>query len=287
MSAEPCEGKCAQCAGNWQFLLFLQETVVSSGNSAILVKGYRLISPLLEPRFLWRGLIGYPRYIMDWVRYRRLVKAAGDKTGFELYPCLHDWTSQTGFDPHYTYLSYWATKELEGLDGALAHVDVGSQISWVVSISAKRPVVFIDIRPFESHLPDLEVRKGSILDLPFADQSVDSLSCLHVAEHIGLGRYGDPLDARGTRLAVQELSRVLAPGGRLLFALPVGRERVCFNAHRVHRPTTIIDYFAQAGLALSSFAAVDDVRAFHMSADPQDFEDAEYACGMFAFKRPL
>ena len=259
---------------------------MNSGSSGFLVKGYRLISPVLEPRFLWRGLIGYPRYVMDLLRYRRLIKAAGQKTEFELFPCLHDWTSQTGFDPHYTYLSYWATKQLERIDAAHSHVDVGSQISWVVSISAKRPVIFIDIRPFVSHLPDLEVRKGSILDLPFPDQSVASLSCLHVAEHIGLGRYGDPLDPDGTKLAAFELSRVLAPGGRLLFALPVGRERVCFNAHRVHCPSTIIDYFAQAGLVLSEFAVVDDARVFHAKADPKSLESAEYGCGMFTFERP-
>jgi SAM-dependent methyltransferase len=262
------------------------EKLVSTSNSAILVKGYRLISPLIEPRFLWRGIMGYPRYLLDMFRYRRLVKAAGSNASFELYPCLHDWTSQTGFDPHYTYLSYWATKQLEGLEGSQVHVDVGSQISWVVGIAAKRPVVFIDIRPFDSHLPDLEVRKGSILDLPFADQSVESLSCLHVAEHIGLGRYGDPLEVHGTKLAAEELSRALAPGGRLLFALPVGIERICFNAHRVHSPTTIINYFAQAGLELAGFAAVDDKRAFHMSAKPEEYSAAEYACGMFVFRRP-
>src|ERR1035437_9128085 len=63
-----------------------------------------------------------------------------------------------------------------------------------------------------------------------------SVSCLHVAEHIGLGRYGDPIDPLGTNKALLELQRVLAPGGVLLFSMPVGRERVEFNAQRIWDP---------------------------------------------------
>ena len=64
-----------------------------------------------------------------------------------------------------------------------------------------------------------------------------------MAEHIGLGRYGDPLDPLGTRKAAAELQRVLAPGGQLLFSLPVGRPRVEFNAHRVHDPHEVASWF--------------------------------------------
>ena len=43
---------------------------------------------------------------------------------------------------------------------------------------------------------------------PFGDRSVPSLSCLHVVEHVGLGRYGDPLDPQGSIKAMRELQRV-------------------------------------------------------------------------------
>ena len=250
-----------------------------------LVRAYRMIAPLMDPRHIWRGLTGYPRYLAELSRYRRLQQSMGHAS-FELHPCLHERTSTTGFDPHYTYLSYWATSQLEQLDEEQAHVDVGSHLSWVMAVAARRKVVFIDIRPFDSHVPSVEVRAGSILALPFEDQSIRSLSCLHVAEHIGLGRYGDQLDPAGTRRAVAELARTLASGGNLLFALPVGRERICFNAHRVHRPSTIVRYFAEAGLALRQFSAVDDQRIYHANADLMDYEDADYACGMFVFTRP-
>src|SRR5205807_5995192 len=71
----------------------------------------------------------------------------------------------------------------------------------------------------------LPILEGDILALPFRDQSVVSLSCLHVVEHVGLGRYGDGLNPEGTQQALAELQRVLAVEGNLFLSLPVGRPR--------------------------------------------------------------
>jgi FkbM family methyltransferase len=120
--------------------------------------------------------------------------------------------------------------------------------------------------------------------MPFEDRSLESVSCLHVAEHIGLGRYGDPLDPFGTRKAATELQRVVAPGGQLLFALPVGRPRVCFNAHRVHSPNDVAAMFPE--LDLVEFSGVDDRANFRRHRSLDELEGAEYSCGMFRFVRP-
>ena len=110
------------------------------------------------------------------------------------------------------------------------------------------------------------------------------MSCLHVAEHIGLGRYGDPLDPAGTRKAAGELQRVLAPGGQLLFSLPVGRPRVDFNAHRVHDPHRVRALFPE--LELAEFAGVDDAGRFARDRTLDELADQTYACGMFRLVRP-
>ena len=73
-----------------------------------------------------------------------------------------------------------------------------------------------------------------ICALPFADGSIQSLSCMHVVEHVGLGRYGDPLDPMEIEWQCSELQRVLAPGGDLLFVVPVGKPRIMYNAHRIY-----------------------------------------------------
>ena len=119
--------------------------------------------------------------------------------------------------------------------------------------------------------------------MPFADGSVRSLSSLHVIEHIGLGRYGDRLDPEGWRSALGELARVLAPGGRLYLSTPVGRERVCFNAHRVFSPMTIVG--ALTGLKVERFALVDDAGNYVDNAELNRADKMNYGCGMFCLSK--
>lgn len=222
-------------------------------------------------------------YTRDLWAYKTLMKYEGQKIPFYLFPQIFDKDPKSHtFDKHYVYMDAWALKKLL-LVQPLEHVDVGSSIRFLSMASAVTKLKFVDIRPIALDFDNFECIAGSILNLPFLDNSVQSLSCLHVAEHIGLGRYGDPLDPLGTIKACKELSRVLKPGGRLYFALPVGRSAVYFNAHRVHDPLTISDYFS--GLKLISFAAVGDDGHFYANAKPEDFAQARYACGMFEFTR--
>ena len=116
------------------------------------------------------------------------------------------------------------------------------------------------------------------------DGSVTSLSSLHAIEHIGLGRYNDPVAPDAWRVALHECQRVLAPGGRFYFGTPVGRERLNFNSGRVFDPRTIMA--AVPRLRLTAFSAVDDAGRLIESADPASFAGADYACGLFEFTAP-
>lgn len=72
-------------------------------------------------------------------------------------------------------------------------------------------------------------------------ESIESLSALCSVEHFGLGRYGDPIDPMAWEHALKAFQRVLKKDGKLYFSVPVGViNKVCFNAHRVYRPETII-----------------------------------------------
>lgn len=243
-------------------------------------KLYQLLTLVFDPLQMVRGMLNYPRYIGDWRRYTRLAGAELLHVA-DAFPQLHERTATAGVDLHYFYTNGWAMRRIVSRQPA-QHVDIGSQIVFVNLLSAVIPVTFIDYRPLEAPIEGLTNRSGDILDLPFADGSVESLSCLHVAEHIGLGRYGDPLNPHGTRKACAELRRVLAPGGNLYFAVPIGRPRVCFNAHRIHATETIVEYFR--GLELVEFSGVHDNGRYVERVGLDEFKDDEYACGLFWFR---
>ncbi len=243
---------------------------------------YRLIKPIVDPVKAVRSIPRYISFMADLMRYSRME--GSEKVSFrDLYPCIHNRGAATGFDPHYVYQGVWAFGRIRSL-GADYHVDVGSQVYFVTLLSSVIKVDFVDIRPLEIKAGNLNPIKGSVLEMPFEDGSLKSLSCLHVAEHVGLGRYGDPLDPNGTQKACGELKRVLAKGGDLYFSLPVGRPRTCFNAHRVSAPEEIIGYFS--GLELVEFSGVDDSKNYREDISPSELEGAEYACGLFHFRKP-
>ena len=116
-----------------------------------------------------------------------------------------------------------------------------------------------------------------------ADDSIESLSTLHAIEHFGLGRYGDPIDPGACFAAMRSLARVLKPGGRLYFSVPIGVERLEFNAHRVFSPRTVLEQFKS--LRLVSFAGVNDTGELQPEAQPDDYLSARFSCGLFEFTK--
>ena len=173
----------------------------------------------------------------------------------DLYPCLSEATSATLFDRHYIYHPAWAARVLAQTQPA-EHIDISSHLSFCAIVSAFVPVRFYDYRPADLQLSGLQSLPADLMALPFADNSLPSLSCMHTVEHVGLGRYGDPLDPDGDVKAIAELRRVVAPGGSLLFVVPVGRPRLQFNAHRIYSYAQVAEQFA--GWQVREFALIQD-----------------------------
>lgn len=163
------------------------------------------------------------------------------------------------------------------------HIDISSTLNFCAIASAFVPVEFYDYRPAKLALDNLICRQGDLTQLPFEDGSVESLSCMHVVEHVGLGRYGDVLDPDGDLKAIAELKRVLASGGSLLFVTPVGKPKIRYNAHRIYSYDQVVSYFA--GLQIQQFALVDDKDRFLVDANPAYANQQEYGCGCWWFKK--
>ncbi len=240
---------------------------------------------------LWqvgRAVVRLPRFLREFRRYREMQRARGEAASAgwgHLYPCLDDRTAGTPFDRHYVFHVGWALRSILAARPGL-HVDVSSAISFVVALSASLPVVFFDMRPARLPVSGLMTGAADLLRLPFRDGALASVSCLHVLEHVGLGRYGDTLDPEGDRKAARELARVLAPGGTLYLVVPVGTPRVEFNAHRVYAPIGVDELFSD--LRREELALIPDrPEDGDLIANPPSalLERQVFGCGCFRFRR--
>ncbi|MFK5947536.1 MAG: DUF268 domain-containing protein [Methylococcales bacterium] len=238
------------------------------------------VMAFLYPRPLI-GLLYLPRFFVHWFRYKNTASSEKNSV-LDMQPCLGDWISHTPFDAHYFYQGAWLARRLASKNIS-KHVDIGSSVLTMSVLSAQVEIIFVDYRPLKTDLSGLTSIAGDILDLPFEENSVESLSCLHVIEHIGLGRYGDPINPSGSIEAAIELQRIIKQGGSLYLSLPVGRERVCFNAHRVHAPATIIELFSQ--MSLIEFSFVNDAGEFCEHKEIDEANELEYGCGLFHFQK--
>jgi hypothetical protein len=238
-----------------------------------------------SPVTLLRAVRGLPAFVRDAVAYHR----AEDGSSFPLrlgalFPVLGDRYATAGALGHYFHQDLWAARRIYERRPE-RHVDIGSRIDgFIAHLLVFMPVTVIDVRPLPSEIPGLSFTQEDATSLrSFADGSIDSLSSLHAVEHFGLGRYGDPVDPSACFQMMATLTRVLKPGGRLYFSVPVGRQRLEFNGHRIFAPRSVLDAFA--GLRLVSFAAIGDSGSLRDPCPLHEVEEAHYACGLFEFTK--
>lgn len=203
---------------------------------------------------------------------------------YDRYPCLNDDTGITSFDPHYTYHPAWAARILSQVRPK-KHIDISSILHFSTIVSAFLPVDFYDYRPASIFLNGYSSKSADLLRLPFEDNSLESVSCMHTIEHVGLGRYGDRLDPDGDLKAIKELKRVLARNGNLLFVVPVGKPKIMFNAHRIYSYDQIIGYFNDLQLIEFSLIPDDFSNGIVKNAQKELADKQNYACGCFWFKK--
>jgi SAM-dependent methyltransferase len=117
-----------------------------------------------------------------------------------------------------------------------------------------RSCTVFEVRPTEVNHPQVHVQ---VQDLTYAEgiePEFDLVTCLSTIEHIGLGRYGDPIDPWGDIKMAKNLRRMLRPGGVMLISFPSGPGCVVFNQHRIYTP------YRRAAL-------FDDFRVLHRASD--------------------
>ena len=229
----------------------------------------------------------YNTYIDQYQRFSRasLIQRPEFVDYYE-HPCLGDDSKSTGFDAHYIYHVAWAIKKLYQ-SMPESHVDVSSSLNFCTAVCSFTPIKFIDLRPANIHLENLNCVSGDLTnESEWYGRNYRSLSCMHVVEHIGLGRYGDEIDVNGDIRAMNNLKISLSQGGRLLFVVPVGRSEIYFNAHRVYSAFWIRDFFSDM-CELLEFTFIPGLEDMKPVVDC-DFHYADrfrYGCGCFEFSR--
>jgi SAM-dependent methyltransferase len=124
-------------------------------------------------------------------------------------------------------------------DGPGRTLDFGADIGFLSLAAAQRghEVVALDRMPV---LPDYRHERvrplhADILDRPLDGQTFDQILNCSSVEHVGLaGRYESADAPDGDLQAMSILRDALAPGGRMVLTIPVGRDLVCPPLHRVY-----------------------------------------------------
>jgi SAM-dependent methyltransferase len=226
----------------------------------------------------------FPFILNSFLRFKAKDKKQRFSLPFsDVYPCLFENTPYTRFDTHYVYHTAWAARKVQEINNN-EHVDISSSLYFSGIVSAFKKVKFYDYRPAHLNLSNLESNTADLLGLSFATASISSLSCMHTVEHVGLGRYGDPIDPDGDIKAAKELSRVVSPGGSLLFVVPVGKPRIQFNAHRIYSYGMVKELFPE--FEIREFSLIPDNaldQGMIYNATPAEADEQRYGCGCFWF----
>lgn len=153
------------------------------------------------------------RFTQDYALFMKKFRD-GDTRDFLLdekllQPKLNEFWPSQSFDKDYIYHTAWATRKIKEFNPE-KHVDISSSLYFSAILSAFLPVDLYDYRITRLELDNLYCGKADLKNLHFPDNSIQSLSCLSVIEHIGLGRYGDEIDPLGDIKAMKELQRVLS-----------------------------------------------------------------------------
>jgi len=232
-----------------------------------------------------RSLKGVPRYVAGWLRFRK-----GYKGQLEFHPCLYDWYEEGGATQNEYFLQDLHVAHKIYIVNPEKHVDVGSRIDgFVAHVASFREIEIFDIRPITTQIPRVHFQQADLMNGPSERflSYCDSLSCLHALEHFGLGRYGDPINPHGYATGLENMVKILRHGGLFYLSVPIGEERVEFNAHRIFNPRSLVQLAATNGLLLREFAWIGASRTLIQSTRPaQDMDDLgklRYSLGIFTF----
>ncbi len=233
------------------------------------------------------GLVENSFFSDDAKRYKKLNR----RSSFEIqeqhiWPVMQEKYAMAGSLGNYFWQDLWAARMIVQ-SGVKEHFDIGSRLDGFIAhlLAAGIDVTMIDVRKFPAEVKGLYTIVDDATTLhQIPDRSIESMSALCSLEHFGLGRYGDPVDPEACFKCFDNIQRKLKKEGKLYLSVPVGKERVEFNAHRVFYADTIVKNFPF--LALEEFSCAAEERIEYnvdIHKYDEDLHNGEYRYGLFVF----
>ncbi len=247
---------------------------------------YRIIIKI-HPNSSW--------YNCDYKLY--VEKLGGTKSDFPIHksmPCLYDKIENAGSVNNYYFIQdlYFAQKVFKS--NPQKHVDIGSRIDgFVAHIASFREIELLDVRKMDSNIPNVIFKQADLMDEnKVPTDYCDSISSLHALEHFGLGRYGEPIDPEGHLKGFKNITKMLKTGGKFYFSVPMGRQRIEFNAHRVFGMPYLLKMVSE-NYDIISFSYIEDCGHFHKDVDLTRISeekinksfDCKYGCALFELRK--
>lgn len=243
-------------------------------------------------------------YGFDFSKFKSTIKGKGfykrDRAEFQKqkgtnkdfpfgknFPILNEKEESSGnMTGHYFHQDLYVARQLFK-DNPKNHLDIGSRTDgFVAHVASFRHIEIMDIRPQSIDIENISFKQADLMILPEdLVSSYDSISSLHVIEHFGLGRYGDPIDYYGHLKAIENITKMLKKGGKFYFSTPIGVQRVEFNAHRVFSVSYLLSIFTE-NYTVQRFSIVNDNGELEIDCPIDELSvkhkyNFNYGCGIF------
>ena len=239
----------------------------------------------MKPVFLFRHLPGYVGDFRELHGQRHSAVRRFPVTRW--YPCFGDKAEIAGGGRGYYFHQDLLVARRIHERKPRRHIDVASRIDgFVAHVASFRTIEVCDVRPLPGNIPNLIFRQVDFT-APLPSELIaccDSLSCLHSLEHFGLGRYGDAVEYDGYLGGLRNFHATLEPGGMLYLSVPIGPQRIEFNAHRVFDLEYLLECF-EGLFRVDGFSYVDDGGDLHEDVpitgdDARNNFGCHFGCGI-------
>lgn len=229
-----------------------------------------------------------PSFLKEYGELKRQARQKSNGFPFgNFYPCFEDRSQESGVaSGHYFHQDLLVAGQIFK-NNPLKHVDVGSRVDgFVAHVASFREIEVFDIRKLTNSINNIKFVQADFMNENFnITDYCDSLSCLHALEHFGLGRYGDKINYNGHLMGWNNLHKILKKNGKLYFSVPIGKQRIEFNAHRVFSIATLLQMM-EGRYQIDLFSYVNDAGELIKDAtinekSIHDNFSCHYGCGIF------